>query len=203
MANGRKTAAALMTMAMAIPGVAEAQSGRPRIAVGLIDAVRLDERTIAAATAVVAEVFDEAGIDVEWRNGQMPEDSANGPTRHVLVTIQPAAFTARMALTRHAMGAAQGCAAESAVAAHIFYANVVGFAVERGGNIARVLGYAISHEIGHLLLPTCGHSTTGLMSAHWGTKELKEMAQGRMTFHDLQEAQIRTLLERSQLKAMR
>ena len=107
MANGRKTAAALMVMVMAIPGVAEAQSGRPRIAVGLLDAARLDERTIATATAIVTQVFDEAGVDVEWRKGQMPEDSVNGPTRHVIVTIQSAAVTARIALpqARHGSGA--------------------------------------------------------------------------------------------------
>jgi len=35
-------------------------------------------------------------------------------------------------------------------------------------NLAPLLGIAIAHEIGHLLLPDNSHSQTGLMRAKWG-----------------------------------
>jgi hypothetical protein len=37
----------------------------------------------------------------------------------------------------------------------------------------RVLGYAIAHELGHLLLDTPGHSASGLMRAWWSAAELR------------------------------
>src|SRR5262249_49154409 len=37
-----------------------------------------------------------------------------------------------------------------------------------------VLGLAIAHEIGHLLLEQDGHTLNGLMRACWSTRELNE-----------------------------
>jgi hypothetical protein len=37
----------------------------------------------------------------------------------------------------------------------------------------RLLGRAIAHEIGHLLLGTSGHANRGLMRARWLTGELQ------------------------------
>jgi len=149
-----------------------------------------DPETIGGGRLLV-----EAGIDVEWHTGPIPEEPTVGPVRHVGITIQSPGITARMAVPRHVLGVAQGCAADKAVAAQIFYANVVSFAIENSEGIARVLGYAICHEIGHLLLPIRGHAASGLMSANWGKAELRAMSQGSTN--------LRSLLERHQLVGMR
>ena len=49
-------------------------------------------------------------------------------------------------------------------------------------SLGQLLGHGIAHEIGHLLLGTNSHSPSGLMSAHWSTRELKLAARGQLTF---------------------
>src|SRR5262249_31066858 len=41
---------------------------------------------------------------------------------------------------------------------------------------AQVLGHAVAHEIGHLLMGTNSHAPRGLMRAGWRTNELRDMA---------------------------
>lgn len=43
----------------------------------------------------------------------------------------------------------------------------------KAGDPATLLGYAIAHEVGHLLLGTTDHSTAGLMRAHWLIPEVQ------------------------------
>jgi hypothetical protein len=45
-----------------------------------------------------------------------------------------------------------------------------------------VLSYAVSHEVGHLLLGADAHTSQGLMKAHWKTEDLQAMAQNRLHF---------------------
>ncbi len=58
-------------------------------------------------------------------------------------------------------------------------------------SLGQLLGHGIAHEIGHLLLGTNSHSPSGLMSAHWSTRELKLAARGQLTFSIDQAATIR------------
>ncbi len=45
-----------------------------------------------------------------------------------------------------------------------------------------VLGCAIAHEIGHLLLGSNSHSISGVMSAHWKRKHVRQALMGAMLF---------------------
>jgi len=197
MASGLRNAAVGLLMGMMLTGTpcSAAETANRRLSISLHNGANVDAETIQQATAIVTRVFAEAGIDVEWHTGPIPEEPTVGPVRHVGITIQSPGITARMAVPRHVLGVAQGCAADKAVAAQIFYANVVSFAIENSEGIARVLGYAICHEIGHLLLPIRGHAASGLMSANWGKAELRAMSQGSTN--------LRSLLERHQLVGMR
>ena len=47
---------------------------------------------------------------------------------------------------------------------------------------AQVLGHAVAHEIGHLLMSTNSHAPRGLMRAGWRTNELRDMAERRLLF---------------------
>jgi len=47
---------------------------------------------------------------------------------------------------------------------------------------AQILGHAIAHEIGHLLLSMASHSRRGIMQASWGRDSMKDMALGTLTF---------------------
>ena len=45
-----------------------------------------------------------------------------------------------------------------------------------------LLGHAIAHEIGHVLLGVGGHAPSGIMKASWGRSELQRAADGKLVF---------------------
>jgi hypothetical protein len=40
----------------------------------------------------------------------------------------------------------------------------------------------MAHDIGHLLLGSTSHSASGIMCAHWNYAELRNVAEGAMSF---------------------
>jgi hypothetical protein len=71
--------------------------------------------------------------------------------------------------------------------------------VARGAGIdpRRVLGLAIAHEIGHVLLNSNSHASSGLMRADWLRTELRRKDAAAWRFLETEAAQIRvTALER-------
>lgn len=56
--------------------------------------------------------------------------------------------------------------------AFVFYDRIVACRTYRTW-IYQVLGRAMAHEIIHLLLPSSGHSASGLMRARWSTEDLQ------------------------------
>ena len=45
-----------------------------------------------------------------------------------------------------------------------------------------LLGHAMAHELGHLLLQSMEHSRTGIMRSRWGKEELLRAESGRLLF---------------------
>ena len=54
-----------------------------------------------------------------------------------------------------------------------------------------MLGCAIAHEVGHLLLGPSSHSAGGIMCGEWGPKELQLALMGRLLFASQQAKLIR------------
>ena len=67
------------------------------------------------------------------------------------------------------------------------FANVFFNRVEQRTEVERisldqVLGHAMAHELGHLLLGSNSHSSAGIMSGKWRAEELKHAAKGDLLF---------------------
>ena len=60
------------------------------------------------------------------------------------------------------------------ILATVYYESVLAVARNSGVATSKLLGRAIAHEVGHLLLPGGGHSPSGLMRAPWAYEELTE-----------------------------
>jgi predicted membrane protein len=45
-----------------------------------------------------------------------------------------------------------------------------------------VLGYVLTHEVGHLLLGSNSHAVNGIMSPHWNGAELRRISEGPLLF---------------------
>jgi predicted NBD/HSP70 family sugar kinase len=57
-----------------------------------------------------------------------------------------------------------------------------------------LLGRAMAHEIGHLLLNTPGHGKRGLMRARWSTRELRQDVEADWKFMESESAAMRATL---------
>jgi hypothetical protein len=59
-----------------------------------------------------------------------------------------------------------------------------------------LLGHAIAHELGHLLLGHGRHSVTGIMKADWDSRDLEAAGQGRLAFHSEERRHIQANVQR-------
>lgn len=58
----------------------------------------------------------------------------------------------------------------------------------------RILGCVIAHELGHVLLGSNSHSSTGIMTAHWTGVDLQTMHWSLLWFAPSQKERLRTYL---------
>ena len=63
-------------------------------------------------------------------------------------------------------------------------------------NKGTILGYAMAHEIGHVLLNIPGHSASGVMKGHWTVDHMKKMSCECVNFQSSQAAKIRAEIRR-------
>jgi hypothetical protein len=78
------------------------------------------------------------------------------------------------------------------VLATVYFDRVLWMANQTGGDARALLGRAIAHELGHLLLASNTHSPLGLMRAVWSREELRQSRSGDWMFGVQEIAAIRT-----------
>jgi hypothetical protein len=78
--------------------------------------------------------------------------------------------------------------------ADVFYTKITAFRADSTVDRTTLLGYAMAHELGHLLLGCNSHSPSGLMRAAWGPEELSLMARGALDLSDDQSQAIKAKL---------
>lgn len=88
----------------------------------------------------------------------------------------------------------QGIGGELGKVANVFYHRVEELSGSKICSTGEVLGHAAAHELGHLLLGNLDHSSTGLMKARLGHKELQSTARGDLVFTESQAELIRKAL---------
>ena len=74
--------------------------------------------------------------------------------------------------------------------ATVFYDRIERFKDSSEIDLATVLGHAIAHEIGHVLLGTTAHSPAGIMKARWSQADFQVAALRGMKFTSLQREEI-------------
>jgi hypothetical protein len=206
---GRSTIAAFALL-LASCGAAFAE--QPRVVVRLYDTVTEDAGARAAAMHVTGAILEDAGIAVDWRDCSRNGDAHPCRTvrgeRDLVVRImpayvpRPASDAARASLKSRDESSRPdvqlGFAAvdperRTAVMATMFHDRIITVARRAGLDYSSVLGRAMAHEIGHLLLMVEGHGTSGLMRAIWTDAELIQGRRDDWTFS----ARERRLLEAS------
>ncbi len=182
--------------AVAQPFSVTDQANGPRITVYVYDYTQASPGTLERAEGEATYVFRQAGVEVTWHNclaaRPSPASDCNqvkGPTVFVLRVLRPSKTT------RKAFGACTlGYSVrnlEGGALASLFYDRVEKVARTEGLSIGVVLGYAIAHELGHLLLLREGHTRDGLMRDGLTHQDWEQAARGTLLFTAEQAESIR------------
>ena len=184
--RGRAATASALLAAILVAGIADAAAGPRRLLIRVYDTTTLTPERRAAALAETTRVLEDALISPDWRvcsSAQRCDDPRR--TGELVLRIVPTAPAAAdpgasSIATRRAPDA-PGLALAFAVVhprtrlgalATVVLDRVQHVASRTGVDIDLLLGRAIAHEIGHLLLGTSGHRADGLMREAWTDHEL-------------------------------
>jgi len=142
------------------------------------------------AERVAGDILRKAGVNTVWAECPIGQDFTHDPicgkphsSLDFVFSLLPRSMSDRFHLRAAVLGFAIEVDGKGfGSSASIFYDVVRDSAAQRREDLDQLLGAAIAHELGHLLLGTNSHSTTGLMSAAWSTKQLIVVQQRGLTF---------------------
>lgn len=89
-----------------------------------------------------------------------------------------------------ALGATYGVDGTFDARAYVFWLRVQRYAQQYTVGIEMLLGGAMAHELGHLLLPPGSHASRGLMRATWDREQFRSVANGLLHFSPQSAAQM-------------
>ncbi len=185
----RVSTAITITFAMAFLTATTGSAETRRVVVRVYETGIGDVALRTAAIQTAASIVEKAGIFVEWHdctdNGRRPVCHDARRSGNFIARIMPT-LTPGVPLRKRSVAAlgAQGDTepplgfavvdpdTHAGKMATVFHDQVA--AVARRTSVVRseLLGRALAHEVGHLLLGVRGHSRSGIMRAVWTDDEL-------------------------------
>ena len=155
---------------------------KPVLTVLVRDLVGIDPaiRNIARTQAI--RILNHAGIELRWIDANSSEDPNLTSTSYLTVVIAaqpPAGWT-----TQDTMGLAPtrtGPYRRAYVFSTMITAFLHSFTPESQSNYGIVLGHAIAHELGHLLISGDAHGV-GIMRPDWAYREWEQALEGTLLF---------------------
>jgi len=172
-----------------------------RLTVRVYDYARIARETLAKGESEAVRILRRAGMELDWADctlaasgGQSQpvcqEDLA--PT-DISLRILPRSMSVHLPFRDNTLGfAGLSGEGERGSMASIFHSRVHDLAQMEDVTEDDILGHAIAHEIGHLLLRTIGHTPSGIMRARWGRKDLKRLNMEGLSFSEVQAEVMRT-----------
>jgi hypothetical protein len=199
-----KIVALATAVATSIPIVAAGQDSRhdtqpPALIVRTYNTYGLPFEDLQSARVLVNTIFGDVGVNVLWIDCWSKDPEAAGvPTEslqprranEIMVRLIGAMVVPDKLLV--SMGSALVDLQKRSSYLATVFVDLVGL-VARGAKIdfRQLLGRAIAHEIGHLLLNTNSHADQGLMRAVWSRAELGQNDPTHWIFHQDEAATIR------------
>ena len=166
-----KTTRTLMTAAVVIVAFSTgarpvAAEGDPRtIVLHVDDHAPLAPSELAAAEAETTRIYAAAGVRATWENGTVDPHARLDDVTHLAVAICGGAGSEQKTAAEGVDSTVVGQAARGTGRAYIYYSRVAFAAHLHARDVGTMLGMAIAHEVGHLLLPKDSHSFVGIMRA--------------------------------------
>jgi len=160
---------------------------------------------LAAARQDAEAILQQAGVNVVWEECWVGE-ARRKPAASRCEEPVGGDIVLRLQKTRDAdeskfvsMGfSLVGIGDAAPFLATVYVDRVASVARGAGTDLRRVLGLAIAHEIGHVLLNSNTHAASGLMRADWSRNELRRTDLAAWTFLDSEAAHVRSSAEERQ-----
>lgn len=150
-------------------------------------------------------IFRTAGVETRWADDVLTAENVQvNPADHpaygladIQLSILPREMADRLGFPKNVMGLVPGTDAQVAYVFESKVDTLFGSAMNAlcHGRLDRqisrsvILGHAIAHELGHLLLDLKGHTTQGIMRAEWGLKDLWDATHHFLVF-SLQQSEV-------------
>jgi hypothetical protein len=174
------------------PADRDSGSTKPQGLIRVFNLARVPKHDFAQAEREVTTIFGGAGIGMAWVDGTLEDTgalitdfSANNSTASGCKVASQAPELLLQLLPHAPKGFAVGILGFSlpcamfGIVATIYTDRCDKVTDEVPVSFAKVLGYAIAHELGHVLLRSSEHSSAGLMRARWDKAAwLRAEAQG-------------------------
>ena len=142
-------------------------------------------KTLTETEEVATGIFRKAGVEIRWADIVLTAESSRANSADhstftladIQLSIFPREMYERTRVPNNVMGLAPGTGQDRRlVGAHC------GGRMERQVSKAQLLGHAIAHELGHLLLNQQVHSAQGIMRGEWGFTDYRDMTSGMLLF---------------------
>jgi hypothetical protein len=196
--------AAILFMAfVAVTNVGVSSAGpltTPTVSVRTYNYAAAPSTTLVAARSEADQIFLKAGISLMWIDCRVPGSAAGQmctepllPARDLMLRLvdrTPAGEARVVALGESMLDREE----RGGVLMTIDMFPVRAVAERASSRMATLLGRAIAHEIGHLLLGSGNHTRMGLMRALWSHDELRGVRPAHWGFSAREAAQMRQKL---------
>jgi len=173
------------------------------VVVRVYDANGVMTGTNTAALDHARKTLEAASIDVVWRMcARASCDAPIAPGELAIRIVRspvPTHYRGTLPLGDAMLDTRSG----AGVLATIYIDRVEWLARVAGADSRALLGRAIAHELGHLLLATTSHGPAGLMRAFWSQEEVRRSHVRDWTFAPIELATIRRRAEARRIDASR
>jgi hypothetical protein len=168
------------------------------LSLSLFNDARVPPSIVNSAEETASRIFAQSGIELHWLPCGREEESVE-EQRACIQTYFPEHLHVHIVNSNpHLNGSVFGISYFSADGigsqADVFYTKIASFHDVSSVEPGTLLGHAMAHELGHLLLGSNSHSLTGLMCANWRTKDLIHMEQGGLLFSEEQSLKMKAKL---------
>jgi hypothetical protein len=198
----RHVAAAAAVLAMLVAWVSPASAQTHRLTIRLYDFSALDRPVRTSAVEEARAIVADAGVTADWQDCSRRELCAPEPGDLVIRVIREPGTSGLE--WRRALGySVVDPMADTGTLATIYVNRVEDSARHAGVDVGLLLGRAVAHEVGHLILRTNDHGAQGLMRATWTEVEISRNTHDDWIFAAPERRQIRAALQRTSRSAAR
>ena len=163
----------------------EASVPIPEITISVHNYADVPPLLLAAAEAQGRRIFEQSGVEAVWLScsPKLEESEPEGCSRvdatHLVLKVISDKTNAHMRDRGDVLGNALLADDGTGYYAYAFFDHIEILERELGFSL---LGYVLTHEVGHLLLGSNSHAVSGIMSPHWNGAELRRISQGNLLF---------------------